>query len=201
MYPKWLSLRATNGQPNMITLANDIGITTELEYDEDGFLNVDMSVFDELYWKDEKPCFVKQENKVLDTLYALLVSSSTKQDEERLLAMKAYSQTNPGINDPVLKVMNCGPDLKYYGYAKKEGVCDLTSDEKKSRKMRIVEHKECSYFEMRNYWTFVHVENEESFEEPPCDGKDNLELEGPASTNDASIYYPCNLKHCWRCCM
>jgi hypothetical protein len=193
--------RARNGQPNMIKLANDIGITTELEYDEDGFLNVDMSVFDELYWKDERPCFVKEEKKVLDTVYVLLVSSSSKQDEEHLLATKAYSQTNPGINDPVLKVMNYGPDLNYYGYAKKEGVCDLTLDERKSGKLRNVEHTECSYFERSNHWTFVHVENEESFEEPPCDGKDNLELEGPASTNDASIYYPCNLKHCWRCCM
>ena len=79
-----------------------------------------MSVFDEFYWKDERPCFVKEEKKVLYTVYALLVSSSTKQDEESLLATKAYSQTNPGINYPILKVMNYGPDLKYYGYAKKE---------------------------------------------------------------------------------
>ena len=72
---------------------------------------------------------VEEEKKVLYTVYALLVSSSTKLDEESLLATKAYSQTNPGLNDPILKVMN-------YGYAKKEGVCDLTVDEKNSEKMR-----------------------------------------------------------------
>ena len=40
--PKVVKLeRARNGQPNMIKLADDIGITTDLEYDENDFIKVD----------------------------------------------------------------------------------------------------------------------------------------------------------------
>ena len=61
----------------MIKLANDIGITTELDYDEDGFLNVDMSVFDEFYWKDERPCFVKEESTVYSICFASFIFHKT----------------------------------------------------------------------------------------------------------------------------
>ena len=193
--------RFKNGRPNMIKLADDIGITTELDYDENGFLKVDMSVFHEFYWNEERPCFVKEEKKVLDTVYALLLSSSSKQDEEMMLATKTYSQTVPGINDPVLKVMSYGPDLSFHGYNTSEGVCDMTEDENNADKTCNVEHTECSYFERKKHWTYVHFEDGESLEGSQCDNKENLVLEGPASSKDASISYPCNLKHCWRCCL
>ena len=62
--------RAKHGPPNMIKLAEDIGYTTKLEYDKDGFLIVDMSVFDERFWNDERPSFVQEEKKVW-TLFML----------------------------------------------------------------------------------------------------------------------------------
>ena len=34
--------RETNGRPKMIKLAEDIGFTTDLEYNEEGFLNADV---------------------------------------------------------------------------------------------------------------------------------------------------------------
>ena len=94
--------------------------------------------------------------------------------------------------------MNYGPDLKFCGYAKQEGVCDLTADENKASRLSNVEHPECSFFKREDHWTFVHGD---SLEVPHCDNRENLELEGPASSNDASITYPCNLKHCWSCCL
>ena len=45
--------REKNGQPKMIKLAEDIGFTTDLVYGEDGFLNVDLSVFREEFWNVE----------------------------------------------------------------------------------------------------------------------------------------------------
>jgi hypothetical protein len=50
-----------------------------------------------------------------------------------------------------------------------------------------------------DHWTFVHFEIGDS-RVVQCDGKENLILEGPASAQNTSIIYPCNLKHCWRCC-
>jgi hypothetical protein len=61
-----------------------------------------------------------------------------------------------------------------------------------------VEHPECSFFKREDHWTFVHGD---ILEVPHCDNRESMELEGPASSNDASITYPCNLKHCWRCCL
>ena len=57
--------RETNGRPKMIKLAEVIGFTTELEYDEEGFLNIDVSVFREELWKSERPCYVNIVNIVI----------------------------------------------------------------------------------------------------------------------------------------
>ena len=192
--------RLRSGQPNMIKLADDIGFTTDLDYDESGFLKVDLSVFREEFWNNERPCFVKEEKKVLDILYGMLISSTTKQEEELSLATKHYSQTNEGINDPVLKIMNFGPDYEFDGYPLNEGVCDMAADEEKAGKLSNVEHKKCSYFKRRYHWTFVHFPNGDK-SQVFCEIKGNLVLDGPVSVSDASIRYPCNLKHCWRCCL
>ena len=192
--------RAKHGPPNMIKLAEDIGYTTKLEYDKDGFLIVDMSVFDERFWNDERPSFVQEEKKVLDTVHALLVSSLVKQDNDVTLATEHYSQRVPGVNDPVLKVMGFGPDLKLKSFTQSDTACNLSRDENKAGRLSKVTHEECSNFKREDHWLFVHYEIGE--DSPiPCENKDDLKLDGPASACDASIVYPCNLKHCWRCCL
>ena len=192
--------RLKHGPPNMIKLAEDIGFTTSLEYDEDGFLRVDLSVFTEKFWDKERPSFVKEEKKVLDTVYALLISSSIKQENDALTAKEHYSQTVPGINDPVLKMMSFGPDHKLKSFITSEGACDLSKDESKAGELRNVRHEECSYLRREDHWTFVHHKIGDS--DITCDNvdKENLKLDGPASAKDTSIIYPCNLNHCWRCC-
>ena len=52
----------------MIKLADDIGFTTDLDYDESGFLKVDFPVFKEFFWNNQRPCFVKEEKKVLEII-------------------------------------------------------------------------------------------------------------------------------------
>ena len=132
--------------------------------------------------------------------YGLLISSTTKQEEEISMATKHYSQKNEGINDPVLKTMNFGPDFQFEGYPLEEGVCDMAADEKEAGRLRNVEHNKCSFFKRRDHWTFVHFPNGDK-SQVSCDIKDNLVLDGPVSVSDSSISYPCNLKHCWRCCL
>ena len=70
------------GRPNLWKLAEEIGFNTPLEYNEDGYLNVDYSVFEEKYWNEQRPAFVKAEKKVLDVIHGLLISSTKKQEEE-----------------------------------------------------------------------------------------------------------------------
>jgi hypothetical protein len=53
-----------NGRPKLWELAEKIGFNTVLEYDDDGLLKVDFSVFQEKFWKNQRPCFVSEENKV-----------------------------------------------------------------------------------------------------------------------------------------
>ena len=192
--------RAKHRPPNMIKLAEDIGYTTDLEYDKDGFLIIDMSVFNESFWNDERPCFVKQEKKVLDIVHGLLVSSMVKQDSDLILATEHYSQKVPGVNDPVLKVMGFGADFKFESYTQSDTACNLSTDEKKAGRLSKVTHEECSYFNREDHWLFVHYETGED-SHIPCQNKVDLQLDGPASACDGSIVYPCNLKHCWRCCL
>ena len=74
-------------------------------------MNVDISVFREELWKSERPCYVKEEKKVLDVIYGLLISSYDEQDEQVALATEVYSQKFQGINAPILKTMCFGPDF------------------------------------------------------------------------------------------
>ena len=192
--------REKNGQPRMIKLAEDIGFTTDLVYGEDGFLNVDLSVFREEFWNVERPCYVKEEKKVLDMIYGLLISSSVEQDEQVSLATVVYSQKSQGLNEPILKTMCFGPDIEFQGYPSEENFCDITKDEPMPSELRDVEHRNCSFFKREYHWKFVHHEIDED-QTKECTKIGNLLLEGPASTKDAFLVYPCNLKHCWRCCM
>ena len=84
--------------------------------------------------------------QVLDTIYGLLISSSAKQENDVLIAKEHYSQSVPGINDPLLKMMSFGPDHKLKSFTTTEQACDLSKDESKAGKLSNVKHEECSYF-------------------------------------------------------
>ena len=132
-----------------------------------------LSVFDETYWDDERPCFVKEEKKVLDVVYALLLVSSQKHDVELALATKTYSQKLQGLNEPIQKIMCRGPIL------------NLTVGRE-------------NYIKDEDYWKYVHYGDELSNQ---CQGEQNVLLQGPVSSKDTSIAHPCNLGTCWVGCM
>ena len=162
--------RLSFGPPNMIKLAEDIGINSVLNYDEHGFLQVDISVFEEKFWNEERPCFVKEEKKVLDTLYALLIVSSDKMKMEISIASKIYAQKEQGINDPIFKTLCKGPIPM-------------------------------SNARDKDHWEFVHYDEDGTNPHPHCEDKEDINLEGPASTQDTAVIYPCNLKKCRLRCM
>ena len=84
------------GAPKMLKLAEDIGFNTKLEYEGD-FLKLNYSLLTEELWKEKRPCFVKEEKKVLDVIHALLLSAETKRESEIAQAAITYSQTKKGF--------------------------------------------------------------------------------------------------------
>ena len=135
----------SNGRPKLWELAEKIAFSTPLEYDDDGFLKIDFTVLQEKFWKNNRPCYVKEANKVLNVVHALLLSSSEKREGEIDKANRIYSQSLPGINDPVLKSMCFGPDTTYKPAGQEPTDCDLQKDEYQMRTLDFnVEHNKCS---------------------------------------------------------
>jgi hypothetical protein len=186
----------TNGRPKLWKLAEEIGFNTDLSYDDQGYLKVDYFVLQETFWNVERPCFVMEENKILNVIHALLISSSKNQEEEFEVAKKVYSQSLPGLNNPVLKSMCFGPDVKF----QTKDSCELEIDESKVKILNLnVEHETCSELNKEKHWQYHHGQNMSDTTE--CVKNENLHLEGPVCEKDSHIvYYPCNLKHCWVCC-
>ena len=190
----------TNGRPKLWELAAKIAFNTPLEYDEYGFLKIDYTVLEEKFWKNNRPCYVKEANKVLNSIHALLLSSSRKREEEIDEANRTYSQSLPGINDPVFKSMCFGPDFTHKPAGQENIDCDLQQDEDRIRILNFnVKHDKCSDLEEDKHWTYHH--DEKSIDISQCKHSKPLILEGPVcDKNSRVIYYPCNLKHCWICC-
>ena len=185
----------TNGRPKLWKLAEEIGLNTDLSYDEHGYLKVDYSVLQEKFWNGERACFIVEENKILNAIHAMLISSSKKQEGELEMARKVYSQSLPGLNNPVLKSMCYGPDV----HVQTKVGCELESDEKKVILNLNVEHVNCSELNNEKHWQYHHGQDMSSTSECICN--ENLLLEGPACKKDSQVvHYPCNLKHCWVCC-
>ena len=191
-----------NGVPKLLELAKDIGFNTVLDYDDEGYLKLDFSVFKEEYWKHERPCFVWEEKKVLDIIHALLISSSKKQMDEVSLATRIYSQSMPGLNEPILKIMCHGPDLELKRNCYNNEVdCDITKDEEnvKFTGFTSVKHDNCTSFKREDHWKYVHGITGTDVSE--CETNADKILEGPVSDlKSLGISYPCNLRHCWLSC-
>ena len=116
------------GAPKLLKLAADIGFNTKLEYDGE-FLKIDYSVLTEEHWMEKRPIFVKEEKKVLDVIHAVLLSAAAKREAEIAHAVQSYTQTNRGLNGPVLKLMCHGPDYGVNGDFGDNTSCDIRKDE------------------------------------------------------------------------
>ena len=69
-----------------------------------------------------------EENKILNVVHTLLISTSKKQEEEFEEANEVYSQKLPGLNNPILKTMCFGPDVQF----RTVNNCELKKDEKEA---------------------------------------------------------------------
>lgn len=195
--------REERNHPNTTKLCKDIGYTTELVYDEEGYLSVNFEAIQKKYWDYETPQFVLEQKKVFDVLLALIVSSSKTREIGHVKVLQMYQQSESGVNPPILASMYHGPDLEMEFNGGMIAVCDLENDEKRDNSKEVVVHKNCRNFKRADHWTFMHNEpsgSENTLDFVNCTSNKNEILEGPVSKPDFSILYPCNLEHCWKSC-
>ena len=182
-------------QPKVYELCQMIGSTTKLEYNPEGYLDLNYDLFCQQLWDFETPLFVLEENKVYDVILGLLLSADTKFSPLRADISRQYLQTNPGLNVPVLSVMMHGPDLNKYSGASEK--CDTSRDVRKSWLKNIVSHPKCISMKNEYHWMYKHNTNDQNSE--MLTAGTNISRKGPASLPDKSIVYPCNLGH-WHAC-
>ena len=179
-----------NHQPLVADLCDAIGFNTKLDYNSEGYLDLNYDLFCEELWNFETPLFVLEENKVLDVIYALLSCASPLDNVAR-----QYMQSNPGLNAPVLSVMMHGPDMGTYSGISEH--CETELDERRSYFKNTVSHKVCRSMRNDYHWMFRHDDEEQS-----CASSSSSTIasrQGPASLPDQSIVYPCNLGHWHEC--
>ena len=187
--------------PQIVKLCNDVGFTTKLEYNSDGFLDLNYDLFCEELWYFETPLFRLEEKKVFDIILGLLMTASETFSVQRQKITVKYCQSEVGLNKPVLAVMQHGPDMRKVIEGKQK--CDLKRDENISRWDWHVTHAKCKNFNGEDYWMYKHhVEDSSNPElsESKALSPDNVSIQkGPASLQDQSIVYPCNLGHWHEC--
>lgn len=197
--------RFENNHPNTSKLARDIGFTTKLEYDRNGYLLLNFDAIQKKFWDYETPQFVLEQKKVLDILLALLESSKIKRQIEEENITRKYEQRENCINPPILAIMHHGPDLEINRNVERIQ-CNLENDERKYGTKEYLLHENCVYLKRSDHWTYKH-HNDHIYpsgsqnEYPACETNDGKVLDGPVSMPDQSISYPCNLKHCWKFCI
>ena len=183
-------------QPRTYELCTDVGIRTKLEYNDEGFLDLNYDLFCKQLWDNETPLFILEKNKVLDILLCLVLSASKKFSTLRSEIDLQYSQAVPGLNPPILSIMMHGPDLQKFSSSSQ--ACEMLRDERNCYLKEIVSHKKCKSMKNEYHWMFKHHMVSEEYHEEPSMGTD-MSRQGPASLPDQSIVYPCNLGH-WHAC-
>ena len=189
-----------DNHPKVYELCEKIGRTTKLEYNSEGYLDLNYDLFCEQLFDCDRPLFLLEENKVFDVILGLLLSASEKFSSLREDISQQYFQTNPGLNKPVLSLMMHGPDLHTYSSVSEN--CEtrrITSD---TLFKQIVTHPDCNSFINEDHWMFKHFDNNSDPQEQAGSSvaETDTARQGPASLPDQSIVYPCNLGH-WHGCL
>ena len=120
-----------NNHPETFKLCEKIGFTTRLQYNKNGYLDLNYDLFCRQLWDNETPLFVLEEKKILDVILALLIAASRMYEYKRDIIENVYSQNASGINRPIMALMHHGPGIQGFtnhGYEQ----CDIEKDEYRS---------------------------------------------------------------------
>ena len=100
------------GHPKISELIEQLGISTELAYDEEG-LAVNFEYVNDKYRNADRPLYTLEEKKATDIIVALLQSSEKKILAEKSDMTKLYQDSYSGIkSQPILSLMMWGPQSR-----------------------------------------------------------------------------------------
>ena len=177
--------------PRVYELCDEIGFTTELVYNEDGFVDLNYELFCKQLWDHDTPLFVLEEKKALDIILGLLIAASTVYSSKRAEISDKYAQNLSGVNKPVLSVMCHGPEVRT-NINRTSKHCSTEDDERDSTYQTFVSHPDCKNYTEVAYWKYKHCDTDEL---GSGDYTTNDSLCGPASLLDQSVVYPCDRGH------
>ena len=84
--------------PRVYELCDEIGFTTDIVYNTDGFVDLNYDLFCKQLWDHDTPLFVMEEKKVLDVILGLLIAASKLYSSKRAEISERYAQNLPGVN-------------------------------------------------------------------------------------------------------
>ena len=181
--------------PKTDKLCEKIGFTTQLQYNDQGYLDVNYDVFCRQLWDFNTPLFVLEEKKILDVILALLMAASQMFESRLNSITNMYAQEVIGLNRPVLAAMNHGTEINGFASLNYEH-CDTEIDEEKAIFQIHVDHERCKNFTKEDYWKYKHKTDKETEESNELIDFANS---GPASLLNQSVVYPCNMGHWHEC--
>ena len=174
-------------------MIEQLGISTELAYDEEG-LAVNFEYVNDEYRNADRPLYSLEEKKATDIIVALLQSSEKKILAEKSDMTKLYQDSYSGIkSQPILSLMMWGPQSRIVETSSSRDCC-LESD---SWNQLVLDGKmhNCRYFSEKHYWMFGHSGGD------ICHDGDVASLEGPAMTDRLVVVYPCSNTRCMVDCV
>ena len=184
-------------RPKVDELCEEIGFTTSLAYNKDGFVDLNYDLFCKQLWDHDTPLFVIEEKKVLDTILGLLIAAPKVYSSRRDQISDKYAQNLPGVNKPVLSIMHHGPRIRR-AINHTSTHCNTERDERRSTYQTYVSHPHCKNYTEEDYWKYKHNDTEEVTPKEPS-SETSYSLCGPASLLDQTIVYPCDRGHWHQC--
>ena len=184
--------------PETVALCEEVGFTTNLEYNEEGLLDLNYDLFCRQLWDHDTPLFVFEEKKVLDSILALLLSASTLYSAKRDEISRKYAQNENDVNKPVLSIMHHGPGIGTVLNTNHEE-CDMESDEGRSDYLTYVSHTKCKNYTEEDYWMYKHKVVDDESKSNVSTTEEETSKCGPASLADHTVVYPCDKGHWHQC--
>ena len=174
-------------------LIDELGITSKLRYDSNGyainFENLSKELRNSI---PDRPLYVMEEKKCHDIIEAMININSKKIENSWREMEKKYDQSYMGngpMRKPILSLMMWGP-LTDYELKKTNDKCKYDTLEDRQAGVHM-----CTNISEKHFWMYTHSDKVECIKGPLTN------LEGPATTLDLRVIYPCNRSGCNHDCL
>ena len=171
--------------PRMNKLLDELGISSTLSYRDGKAVNFDYLTKE--FRNFERPLYLLEEKKCHDVIAALVEATKADLETHKDEMEKVYQKnSNEKLNKPILSIMMWGPQPSN-DFPSSPQPCKLDIDPAHRLVLDKKLHK-CKNFTAKDYWMFSHSEN--------CNKNSFDNLDGPSTTDQLTVVYPCNKGKC-----